>query len=348
MAKSIYTKILNDYLNYSKYEFSEIDIKLVEKDKAQWMTDKLFRRKFRKTKIYENTYNDILGKIRLSVDKNLPVHFTIIFGGYKHFWNFSYPTVDWAELFNLKFMSEFVAPILAIHKPGVVLDYASEDVIITKMNNYPKQSLDKYANSFQILIDYYSERMPKNFQINYVRTGDKYDSELLFRKIDEKLDDRRKDWSKLTSKQKEINLKRSNRSFMFKGEVDYSDLNESGKNKLIEKSKQIENLFYEIEDELIDGYYYEGTHIPIALSWGLSDENFDHWLTLGSVSGSSVDFWIGRGILEIRDDKLVPRVVSHSQYEKIKNNLITVEIDLPLKGNFKYLEISKEQLEFKK
>ena len=346
MIEIIYTKILNDYLNYLKYEFSESDIKFIEKDKAQWMTDKLFRRKFRKTKIYEKTYNDILNKVRLAVDQNLPVHFTIIFGGYKHFWNSSYPNVDWAELFNLKFMSEFVAPILEIHKPGVVLDYASEDVIITKMNNYPKQSLDKYANSFQILIDYYSERMPKNFQINYVRTGDKYDSKLLFSKIDEKLSNSKKEWNKLTENEKEINLKRSKRSFMFKGEVDYSDLNENGKKKLIEESKQIENLFYEIEDELIDGYYYEGTHIPIALSWGLSDENFDHWLTLGSVSGSAVDFWIGRGILEIRDDKLVTRVISHSQYVKIKNKLITVEIDLPLKGNFNYLEILKEQFEF--
>ena len=135
---------------------------------------------------------------------------------------------------------------------------------------------------------------------------------------------------------------------MFKGEIDYSDLDEAEKNKLIEKSKQIENLFYEIEDELINGYYHEGTHIPLVLSWGLSDENFDRWLTLGSVSSSAVDFWIGRGILEIRNNKLIPRIVSRNQYKKIKKKLLKLEINLSLGENFKYLEILEEQLKFNK
>lgn len=46
-------------------------------------------------------YDDISQKIQLAVDANEPIYLIIIFGGYKHFWNDSYPHVDWAELFNL-------------------------------------------------------------------------------------------------------------------------------------------------------------------------------------------------------------------------------------------------------
>lgn len=164
-------------------------------------------------------------------------------------------------------MSELLAPILAAYKPGVILDYASEDVIISKMNNYPPSSLDAYAVSFGTLISEYSQNIPDNFRINYVRTGEKYDTAELLAKIDAQLPKSKQEWSNISSEEKEARLLRSNRSVMFDGMVDYSDLDSIQKHAIIEESKQIEDLFYEIEDELIDGYYYTGTHIPVVLSW---------------------------------------------------------------------------------
>ena len=345
---------ISEYLNQNIFQFpnyvlTDDDRKLIKADKAKWITKKLFRKKFRKTKTYKEAFNEISKKIKYSIERDAPIHFIILFGGYKHFWNDSHPNTDWAELFNLRFMSEFVAPLLKVYSKGVILDYGSEDVIITKMNNYPKKSLDLYAKSFQKLINFYSNYVPPNFSINYIRTSDKYDVGDLTAKIESALPNKIKEWDKLSLEEKSAKLKRSNRSVMFDGENNFSNLAKIEKEKLIEKSKQIEELFYEIEDELIGDYYYGGNNIPLVLSWGLSNENLDHWLTLGSTFASSVDFWIGRGILEVRNDKIVPRIVSKKQYFEIKNYLTKIDIELlSFNKNLTKLEICHKKLNFEK
>lgn len=353
MTKDNCTKI-SEYLNQNIFQFPNYilrddDRKLIKADKAKWITKKLFRKKFRKIKIYKETFNETFKKIKSSIEQDVPIHFIILFGGYKHFWNDSYPNIDWAELFNLRFMSEFVAPILKVHHKGVVLDYGSEDVIITKMNNYPEKSLDLYAKSFQELINFYSNYTPSNFSINYIRTSNKYDVGNLMAKIEKALPNKIKEWNKLSPEKKSTKLKRSNRSIMFNGKNNFSNLAKTEKEKLIEKSKQIEELFYEIEDELIGDYYYGDNNIPLVLSWGLSNENLDHWLTLGSTFASSVDFWIGRGILEVRNDKIIPRIISKEQYFKIKDYLTQIDLKLlPFNKNLTKLEICYKKLNFEK
>ncbi len=318
---------INDILiNFPKYTITQEDKKLIETDKALWITKKLFRKKFRKTKIYETTFNDILKKVTHSIENNIPIQLVILFGWYKHFWNESHPFVDRAEFFNIKFMSELVSPVLEIHTPGIKLDYASEDIIITKMNNYPRSSLNKYAKSFQQLINTFSQYFPSNFSIKYTRTGEMYDTQKLLSEVEKRLPESRNERNKLSETEQKLSVHRSKRSIMRDGEEDRTQLNEQEKKQKIIESRLVEQLFYIIEDELIGEYYYWNEHIPLVLSRGLSDENIFHRLTLGSTSSCVVDFWIGRGILEIRDNKIIPKIVSKTQYEKIKNNITTTPI----------------------
>ena len=315
--------------------------------KAEWITGMLLRKKFRKTKIFEQTQRDILKKVILSIKEKKPLHFIILFGGYKHFWNPSYPEIDWAEFFNLDFMSKFCAPVLSVHEPGVILDYGSEDVIVTLMDNYPEVDLDKYSESFEKLIEFYLKYMPDNFKINYVRTGEKYDSEKLKAKIKEKLSEKKKDWEKLSREEKEKSLHRSYRSIMWDGKEDWTGLSDVEKEEKVKESKIIEDTFYEVEAEFLGDYFTGDNRIPIVLSWGLTDENIDHWLTLGSTYSSVVDFWIGRGIVEDKGERFIPRIVSREQYNSIKAKLTKAKFDLvPLK-NFQYLEVYNGELDFK-
>ncbi|HLD57511.1 MAG TPA: hypothetical protein VJA47_04345 [archaeon] len=324
---------LKDLQEFPKYVLTEEDKKSIQSDRVMWMTRKLLLKRFRKTKLYEETEKDILNKITLSIEKDEPVHLIILFGGYKHFWNPSYPRVDWAELFNLRFMSELVAPLLTVHKPGVVLDYGSEDVIMTMMDNYPEKDLDAYASSFEELLEFYTKYVPSNFKISYVRTGRKYDSDKLKNKITESLPNKRTEWDKLSSEEKEKRLKRSRRSLVWNGQEDWTKLNQKEREEKIIVSKIIEDTFYEVEAEFLGDYFTGGTHIPVVLSWGLSDENATHWLTLGSTFASTTDFWIGRGVLEIQSSRIVPRVVSQKQYGAIKDRLQKISVkEFTIKG----------------
>lgn len=330
---------------FPNYE-TTTDITTKDDEKAAWITKVLLRKNFRKTKIYEQNKQDITKKALISIKEDIPMHFVILFGGYKHFWNESYPEVDWAELFNLNFMSELLAPILQVHKPGIVLDYASEDLIITMMDNYPRSSLDRYADSFGKLIEFYTRCCPPNFKINYVRTGEKYDFEKLKSIVKEKLPQKINDFNKLTQEERERHLHRSPRSIMWKGEEDWTQLDEKEREIKIMKSKITEDTFYEVEAGFLGDYFTGYNRITIVLSWGLTEENVDHWLTVGSTHASTVDFWIGRGMLEERDDRYIPRVVSHKQYDEIKPRLKRVEIGLvPLK-NLEEIEVYEGELSF--
>jgi hypothetical protein len=332
---------------FPSYDLSNEDQRVIEGgDKVDWVTQKILRKKFRKTRIYKETEDDIRRKVSLSIKEEKPLYFIILFGGYKHFWNPAYPEVDWAEFFNLNFMTEYLSPLLKIHQPGVVLDYGSEDVIMTMMDNYPPKDLDAYAESFEKMIKFCARSFPENYQVNYVRTGEKYDSRKLKEKIKRRLPEKKKAWEKLPDQEKEKVLRRSQRSIMWCGEEDWSSLSEVAKAVKIVESKIIEDTFYEVEEEFLGDYFTGDNHIPIVLSWGLSDENIFHWLTLGSTYSSCVDFWIGRGVLEDRGSRFVPRVVSKEQYQQIKDRLETVELSfLPLR-NFRNIEVFPGVLNF--
>lgn len=99
-------------------------------------------------------------------------------------------------------------------------------------------------------------------------------------------------------------------------------------------------MFCNNEVNFIGDYYNGENRIPVVLTWGLSFDNKEmNWLTLGSTFSSTVDFWIGRGILERHENKFVPRIVSATQYDKIKFKLIKVDIDFIPLDNFKKLEV---------
>lgn len=342
-----------DYLrnlmsSFPKYILTDTDKKVIsDEDKADWIVRVLLRKGFRKAEVAESTRQDIRKKVLMSVKEARPLHFVILFGGYKHFWNSSYPEVDWAELFNLNFMSELFAPILEMHKTGVILDYGSEDIIITMMDNYPKTALDRYAESFSELLKLYLKHCPSNFKINYVRTGKMYDSEKLKAKVKERLPQKLKDFESLTKEEQEKHLHRSYHSVLWKGEEDWTTLSEKDRKNRIVESKVIEDTFYEVEAGFLGDYFTGDNRVPLVLSWGLSDENIDHWLTLGSTHASTVDFWIGRGILEDRGDgHFVQRVLSQKQYDAVKTKLRTIETAFMQARNLKSIEVYEGKLDF--
>jgi hypothetical protein len=340
--------INNEIAKFQPYELSDSDKKSLTTDKkAEWMTSKLLRKKFRKAKVHEDTQKDVLNKIILSIEKDTPIYLIICFGGYKHFWNPSYPEADWAEIFNLKFMSELVAPILAAHKPGVILDYESEDVILPMIDNFPPKDLDKYAESFREIISYFSKSVPDNFKINLVRSQEQCDSSEILKRVEAKIPKGKTEWKKLTEEEKKEKLHRSPKCVFWKGHEDLTKLSEHEKQERIELSKIANEIYYEVDFDFRGEYFEGGNHIPLVLSWGLSDENIGNWVTVGSTSASTVDFWTGRGILEDRGNKIVPRIISQNQYKEISKKLVVESTNdlFPLK-NLGGIEIYPEKINF--
>lgn len=236
---------------------------------------------------------------------------------------------------------------MAVHKPGVILEYISEDLIITRMNNYPKKSIESYSKAFIQLIDWYKQFIPENLEIRYFRVGEKFDKDRLISAVEKLIPERIAEFKNLTVEEKQNELHRSGRSVMWNGEKDLTNLSEKEKGGRIIESRVVELAYYDIESspEFLGNYLWEDDHICICFSFGLSQDNAFEDLTLAYNHGSIVDFWIGRGILTATDEKFTPRTISQNQYNNLKDKLVTEKTHLNDLKNFQKIEVYKGALD---
>lgn len=342
----------NDYLRklltiFPTYKLAIDDEKKIEKEGlSKWISAKLVANKFRKATLSDITRQDIYQKVTSSVIKKEPIYLIICFGGYKHYWNISHPKVDWAEFFNLRFMMEYISPLLAVYEPGVIIEYEAEDYLLPLMNNYPEKSIELYTESFKNLLKIIEKYLPSNLLIRYVRAKDQYDVNLLKAKLDQVMEKKKDHLESLPIAVKEKILLKTENNIMWEGKIDHTNLSKEEKKAIIIKSRCMNEAFLEIDYEIRKHYFIGNNHISIVLSWGMSSDNIEHWLTLGSTYSSSVDFWIGRGVLEEYNNKFVPRIVSHTQYENIQQYLNKIEVNIFSLVNFNNIEIYKGKLVF--
>ncbi|MFH1244769.1 MAG: hypothetical protein V1487_04350 [bacterium] len=317
------------------YVPTDEDKKSFSRDKVDCIFRKIDRKKFRRKQLGQESKNHIRTKIKISVDAGKPIHLVIPFGGYKHYWNLSRPEPDWAELFNFRYITEYILPILALYEPGVTMEYMSEDMILPRMNNYPNEVIEKYIAVFKKILTWYQKQVPPNLQLKFFRVSDRCNKYEIIKKVEALLPERREVYDELTLEKQEAELKRSYRSIYWNGKADWTNLSEPEKKNKIIESRLIELAYYDTESlpEFMGNYLGEEDHICICFSFGLSPDNAFDDLTLGSTFGSIADYWIGRGILISNGGQLHPRIVSAKQYEAMKQKIVINEVNLGLPGN---------------
>ena len=187
------------------------------------------------------------------------------------------------------------------------------------MNNYPERALETYAEKFDALSSWFKKRVPGNLDLRYMRIGDKHDKKKIIEQVEVLIPERKQAFARLGKDNQDKELHRSMRSVMWYGDKDFSGLTEAQKLDKIIESRIVELAYYETESrpEFLGDYLWDDDHICICFSFGLSPDNAFEDLALSSAEGSIVDFWIGRGVLESRDGKLNPRIMSRKQYEEL-------------------------------
>lgn len=346
MKQSVLVYLQQLFTEIKPYQLTNDEQKKVQHNKTAFLIEKITRKKFRKHTLTPETLKSVSMKVNSSVVHGKPIHFVIPFGGYKHFWNVSHPEPDWAELFNFRYLTEFVAPILTVYEPGVIIEYMSEDMILNRMNNYPFSALEKYSKVFSELISWYSKLLPENLQFRFFRVGDRVDKKALIAEVEKLLPEKRKDFDQLSAKAKDQELHRSKRSIFWKGEEDWSHLTETEKQNKIIESRLIELTYYDTEarPEFLGEYLSNDDHICLLFSFGTTHDNDTFQdLTIGSSSGSVVDHWIGRGIIVKHSDSFIPTIISRNQYAEIKEKLEIVHTtDFLHYKNYQQIEVQTE------
>ena len=342
--------LVNDYINNKLLNLCNLETKLQTS-----MIDRLFAKKFRKYSIDPQVRIDVEAKLNNIIEKKLPLNFVPSFGGYKHWWTPTYPTIDWAEIFNMKFMLEYLVPICANYKSNKSsIEYESEEIILSELNNVPQSGLDEYTKTFRQALEYFNNNQ-KYIEMKLSLAREQYknynfNKQKLLERIKEMIPEYTKRFNNYSSQDQEKRIQKARTNFKLDGVVDYSNLSEVEKEELYKKSRIFNEAFLDADYEVRGNDFFEKeNNIPLLFSFGLGPGG-EAWLHIGSSKSSMTDFWAGTGILEIRENgQIIERILSRNQFENIKNKLIKINVKSPVSficNSLSYIYVYKGSLNF--
>lgn len=334
-------KIVNDFINDNLLSTNGLSNEVFDnyllKEK---MLERLFLRRFRKYATTDDVRKFVFDRLSNIIDKGLPINFVPSFGGYKHWWSPTYPYTDWAEVFNVKFLLEYLAPIVNSYKSNSVsIEYESEEVILHELNNISQEGLDRYTDSFRNVLNVFQNIIGEKPMLSLILAREQYEKvgfskEKLLKRIDEMLPEYEKRFDSYDEDDRKKRIMKVASNFKLNGVVDYSNCSEEEKYKLFKASRVLNEAFLDADYEVRGNTFFDDeSTIPLLFTFGLGPGG-ENWPHIGSSSSSMVDFWAGMGILEIRNNGvIVPRIISRTQYELIKNSLVKVPVKSLLTGN---------------
>lgn len=341
---------VNDYVNNELLNFNNIKTNPLEgsnlKDK---ILNRLFSRKWSRKAQFEDAKKFTEEKVDNILNNNYNFLFCFCFGGYKHFWTPTYPEPDWAEIFTIKYLMEYILPIAETQKKRTVLEFESEEIALTYMNNTPQEGMDKYNLTFRKLIDFINNKNNYPIDLNLVLARDFYGRTELLKKMHEYLPEVQERFNALPNEEKEIRLMRAETNIMWDGKEDLTNISDEERRKFIYDSRTLNEAFLDIDYELRGKEYFEQENlIPLLGSFGLGAGG-EAWLHLASNKSSMVDFWSGMGILEIREDKIIEKTISKKQFDQIKDKLVKVNLNNELcniSNNYSWIYVYEGKLPF--
>ena len=252
----------------------------------------------------------IKNKINYCLKHDIPLYFTVPFGGYKLYKYISYPHLDWAEVFNLIQLRDYLFPLSKIYPKGVILEYWSDEILVSEMNKYDQKDLDTYNNEFNNLIKWFSQYLPDNFEIRFAKIRDRISYQKFWERVNQYVSENVGKWDEIDEDERQIRLTKAKRNMKI-------DLNKYSK----EEQEKILKHAALLHDAFIFGNWKEGIHWAfepdmIALgfrytrSWGIP---------ILSSRSSYCQFWIGYGALRKHKEELIPTILTFEQYQENQN-----------------------------
>ncbi len=323
-----------------------------EKDQLLNYLARLLSAKFSGNKQANLAISLTIDKLLYAISNKQPIIFIFGFGGYKNYNSPSFPEVDLAELFHMKYMATFLWPIITTYKYGVKFEYESEEISI-QFNNVPQKSTDRYTKSFRSLLNYFTNKIYEangvKLDFEFVIAREMYNPTNLYNKMKDYFNEMKETYNNLPETEQQVWFKRAKTNFLVNGETDYTNSSESELENLIINARINNECFLAADYELRIDFWERPNAISLFGTWGKSPcaSPTDGGLHLKSTAASNTDFWIGTGVLIIdKNNKIVQeQILSQTQYAEKENCIFTIKNNdselASISKNFKQLKCIK-------
>jgi len=286
----------------------------------------LLSKKFRKYSASSELIEHIRKSVANRVANGKPIHVTFWQGGFKLWRLEEAPEVDWSELFALMYYVTWLKPVLGIYKPGVVIEFYLDDIIMERLCNYTREEILAYHRSLQAVIDFLCKYIPLNLKFVITTASSRFHDEATF-------------WKELDSAI--AIFKPASDMVLSPDQIATVELNYRRV-----KGERLGKLWRE-ENRRIHDAYGEAVDIKLVNEAGLDGKilavpyhkDFDIGLNLGSTKNSIVKYWIGVGALEPRGETFMATVLSPSQLCRAKYDVININVSGLGGKNFKKIRV---------
>lgn len=311
-------KYLEKYIKENKpYNLTKEDKKIIQFEGiGEYIYRKLYSSKFRESKI-DKAYNETLKEsIKYCVENKIPLTVNYGFGAAKNPHTINAPHIDWAEVFNVFYLREYLKPIAAAYEPGIELEYFSVAMFQELVNFIPREDTDIYEREFKALVAFANDYFPKDIRVKYATLEETHNRKEIMEFIKKDAEKRKKVWEEQEVKTIELKLLKAERNAKIsKDDTDFEE----------------KRLYSALAHDSFGPEEWAKTPVK----WNspnvvcLGNNNTAGWaIRVKSAPGSVVNFWTGTGMLEERNGKFIPRILSAKQFRNIDKPQKTVEFDI--------------------
>ena len=110
------------------------------------------RRPFRRSRVDDETSQDIRNKLQRVTEEQGPISFSVPFGGYKAPQLLHSPHLNWAEVFWLDYLRSYAQPLADLYAGGVVFSFSYMSGVLAVINQIPETQQRCYINELQQLM----------------------------------------------------------------------------------------------------------------------------------------------------------------------------------------------------
>lgn len=273
---------------------------------------RLMSKKFRKVKPGQACVDITKRVVAKAVKDQTPIMVTECFGGNK-LWRFDEaPEIDWAELFSLIYFLEWMKYVAAVHKPGMVFDYFSQDLSVERLDNLTREELDAYSRTFREMLEWIKPYLPDRVSVTYRRHREMFDDESKY------------DTELAESKQKYLDehdgkLPVLTDEMKARTELNVRLLDGQDKDPLWREKTELQHQAIFMTPTL-------GTYLKFPDMVWTCPTWYDDSIVTGSTKKSMAKFWAGVGALEHNGESYNELVLTPKQLKAAKFDWESVEL----------------------
>lgn len=301
-----------------------VAVNVADSELVDTIVGRILSKKFRKYAVGEEFAQHLLKLVNEAVTNNKPINMVWVFGGYKLWRIPTSPNVDWGELFSMIYFARYAKTIAEVYKPGVVFDFYSDDVIVSRMDNVPQEDIDAYQESFCSLLEFVKQYLPKGVEFVYNRVADQYAEGEFDKELEQNL-------TKLKNE--------------LPGGLPMMDGIRQALVELNVKPRPGQDQDPRWREKVLlihDAYalaskrrpYYRNENKVMVVNTPLKGA-----IAIGTTKSSVAKFWCGLGVLEKRGDSYVEKILSPKQLEVAKVKFTNAKISGLVGKNFEKLGV---------